>query len=121
MTADYRNISTEFYSSTSNPELIFFRPIGKGKGIETANGPLGFSGNAQGYGNTNPTQNLVESFLMKDGKSTDKSKYTYNSNDPYKDRDPRLELTVLHHGSSWLNTQLQIKFWWSEQSFRSRI
>ena len=52
----------------------------------------------------------MESFLMKDGKSTDKSKYTYNSNDPYKDRDPRLELTVLHHGSSWLNTQLQTNF-----------
>ena len=109
LTTDYRNISTEFYSSTSNPELIFFRPIGKGKGIETANGPLGFSGNAQGYGNTNPTQNLVESFLMKDGKTPGNStKYEYNEkNDPYRDRDPRLELTVLHHGSSWLNTQLQ--------------
>lgn len=69
LTADYRNIFTEFYSSTGNPELIFFRPIGKGKGLETANGPLGFSGNALGYGNTNPTQNLVESFLMKDGKT----------------------------------------------------
>lgn len=109
LTTDYRNISTEFYSSTSNPELIFFRPIGKGKGIETANGPLGFSGNAQGYGNTNPTQNLVESFLMKDGKTPGNStKHEYNEkNDPYRDRDPRLELTVLHHGSSWLNTQLQ--------------
>ena len=112
LTTDYRNISTEFYSSTSNPELIFFRPIGKGKGIETANGPLGFSGNAQGYGNTNPTQNLVESFLMKDGKTPGNStKYEYNEkNDPYRDRDPRLELTVLHHGSSWLNTQLQTNF-----------
>lgn len=112
LTADYRNIFTEFYSSTGNPELIFFRPVGKGKGLETANGPLGFSGNALGYGNTNPTQNLVESFLMKDGKLPgDSEKYKYNPrNDPYKDRDPRLEFTVLHHGSSWLNTQLETNF-----------
>ena len=112
LTDDFRKISTEFYSSDNNPELIFFRPIGKGKGFETANGPLGFSGNALGYGNTNPTQNLVESFLMKDGKTPGNStKYEYNEkNDPYRDRDPRLELTVLHHGSSWLNTQLQTNF-----------
>ena len=111
LTADYRNIFTEFYSSTGNPELIFFRPIGKGKGLETANGPLGFSGNALGYGNTNPTQNLVESFLMKDGKTPGNStKYKYNANDQYRDRDPRLELTVLHHGSFWLNTELQTNF-----------
>ena len=98
---DYRNICVDFYGG-NNPELIFFRPVGKNKSIETANGPLGFSGNSLGNGNTNPTQNLVESFLMKDG-----TKYVSTSvDDPFKNRDPRLDFTILHHGSRWLNTTL---------------
>ena len=98
---DYRNIFVDFYGG-NNPELIFFRPVGKNKSIETANEPLGFSGNSLGNGNTNPTQNLVESFLMKDG-----TKYVSTSvDDPFKNRDPRLDFTILHHGSRWLNTTL---------------
>lgn len=98
---DYRNIFVDFYGG-NNPELIFFRPVGKNKSIETANGPLGFSGNSLGNGNTNSTQNLVESFLMKDG-----TKYVSTSvDDPFKNRDPRLDFTILHHGSRWLNTTL---------------
>lgn len=98
---DYCNIFVDFYGG-NNPELIFFRPVGKNKSIETANGPLGFSGNSLGNGNTNPTQNLVESFLMKDG-----TKYVSTSvDDPFKNRDPRLDFTILHHGSRWLNTTL---------------
>lgn len=98
---DYRNIFVDFYGG-NNPELIFFRPVGKNKSIETANGPLGFSGNSLGNGNTNPTQNLVESFLMKDG-----TKYVSTSvDDPFKNRDPRLDFTILYHGSRWLNTTL---------------
>ena len=100
---DYRNIFVDFYGG-NNPELIFFRPVGKNKSIETANGPLGFSQAtlSLGNGNTNPTQNLVESFLMKDG-----TKYVSTSvDDPFKNRDPRLDFTILHHGSRWLNTTL---------------
>ena len=53
----------------------------------------------------------MESFLMKDGKKPGEStKYIYNSvDDPFKDRDPRLDLTVLHNGSRWLNTTLDTK------------
>lgn len=105
---NYRNIFLNFYGG-NNPELIFFRPDGKNKKIETANGPLGFSGNSLGNGITNPTQNLVESFPMKDGKMPgDSKKYPYNPmDDPFKDRDPRLDFTVLHNGSRWLNTTLE--------------
>ena len=108
LTSDYRNIFISFYDPSNNPELIFFRPSGRGKGVEMANGPLGFSGNAMGNGRTNPTENLVSSFLMKDGKTAgDSEKYPYNPKlSPYKDRDPRLEFTILHHGSFWLNTEL---------------
>ncbi|MDL2257119.1 RagB/SusD family nutrient uptake outer membrane protein [Bacteroidales bacterium OttesenSCG-928-I14] len=92
---------------SANPELIFFRQGGKDNSIETKNGPLGFSGKALGNGRTNPTQNLVDAFLMKDGKFIGEStKYAYNPQRPYENRDPRLDLTILHHESKWLGRVL---------------
>ena len=108
LTANFCNIFLNFYG-TENKELIFFYSIGKSKTIETNNGPLGFSGSAQGNGRTTPTQNLVDAFPMKDGKMPGKSdKYDYNMNMLYTNRDPRLEFTVLHNGSKWLNKILDI-------------
>jgi hypothetical protein len=40
-----------------------------------------------------PTQDLVDTYLMKDGTPWDEGK------DPYADRDPRLDMTIIHHGS----------------------
>ena len=101
-------IFLSFYSSSANPELIFFRQGGQDKTIETANGPLGFTGNALGNGRTNPTQNLVDAFLMRDGKMRGKSaSYPYNTQRPYDNRDPRLALAILYNGSNWLGTVLE--------------
>ena len=69
------------------------------KTVETANGPLGLSGAKQGNGRTNPTQNLVDAFLMKDGHFIKEGKYEYNEQLPYAQRDPRLEYTIIHNGS----------------------
>lgn len=97
-----------FYDKTVNPELIFFRQGGQSKDIERRNGPLGFSGNAQGDGRTNPTQNLVNAYLMKDGKMRGEStKYPYNPQRPYDNRDPRLGIQILHNGANWLGKQLE--------------
>ena len=101
-------IFQNFFSKTTNPEMIFFRQGGKDASIETANGPLGFTGNALGNGRTNPTQNLVDAFPMKDGKMIGESaKYPYNMQSPYTNRDPRLDLTILRNGSRWLGVVLE--------------
>lgn len=103
-----RNIFLNFYHKSLNPELIFFRQGGSGTGVESNLGPLGFSGTNIGSGRTNPTQNLVDAFPMKDGKAIgEEGKYTYDPQNPYANRDPRLDLTVLHNGSKWLGTTLQ--------------
>lgn len=100
-------IFLDFYSATVNPELIFFRQGGKNTSIETENGPLGFSGKALGNGRTNPTQNLVDAFPMKDGKKIGESTtYPYNAQNPYANRDPRLANTILYHGANWLGKVL---------------
>jgi len=97
-----------FYSTTANPELIFFRQGGMDKSVETNNGPLGFSGNSLGKGRTNPTQNLVDAFPMKDGKPRGESTlYPFNPQKPYDNRDPRLALTVLYNGANWLGRVLE--------------
>lgn len=107
LTEDPRDVFLNYYSFGSNPELIFFRQEGTSTGEESTNGPLGFTGTNLGNGRTNPTQNLVDAFPMKDGKPIGESdKYTYDAQNPYANRDPRLDMTILHNGSTWLGTTL---------------
>ena len=106
---DFRDPFLGFYSYGTNPELIFYRSGGNNYNIESTNGPLGFTGNKLGNGRTNPTQNLVDAFPMADGRAIDDAggKYTYDEQNPYSNRDPRLDYTILHNGSKWLGTTLQ--------------
>lgn len=105
---NYLGIFLSFYSSTVNPEIIFYRQGGQSRDIETRNGPLGFSGNSIGHGRTNPTQNLVDAFLMKDGKMRGEStQFPYNAQRPYENRDPRMGLTILYNGANWLGRVLE--------------
>jgi len=102
-----RDVFTTWYDN-AHKEVIFFRENGTDTSVETANGPLGLSGQKQGNGRTNPTQNLVDAFLMKDGHFINESpKYEYNPQRPYDNRDPRLEYTVIRNGSNWLNSTMQ--------------
>lgn len=47
-----------------------------------------------------PTQDLVDDYIMLNGKGIKEAGSGYNENDPYVNRDPRFELTILHHGST---------------------
>ena len=51
-------------------------------------------------GRVNPTQNLVDSYETINGLPIDQDP-SYNDQDPYKNRDPRLEQTIFHQGSIW--------------------
>ena len=61
-------------------------------------------------GQTSPTQELVDAFPMKNGKSIDEAKESgeYNPQDPYKNRDPRLTQTVFYHNSRWLRANVDV-------------
>jgi hypothetical protein len=99
------------YWNANNKEIIFAQQGEKNKGIETNNGPIGFTGSNLSNGRTSPTQNLVDAFPMKDGKaindSTSKYYSTYSLQTMYENRDSRLEHTVMHNGSRWLKTDLE--------------
>jgi hypothetical protein len=101
-------IFLSYYNSTANPEILFFRQGGNNRTVETANGPLGFTGSSLGNGRTNPTQNLVDAFLMRDGKMMGESeRYPYNGQRPYDNRDPRLGQTIIYHGATWLGKVME--------------
>ncbi len=106
---NFANIFLNDYGINNNKETIFFRQGGRNTEVETYNGPVGFSGYNMGLGRTSPTQNLVDAFPMKDGKSIDDptSAYPYSISNMYVNRDSRLEMTVLHNNSQWLKKTLE--------------
>ena len=60
-----------------------------------------FPESMNGKGRTNPSQNLVDAFPMANGYPITDSKSGYNPKDPYKNRDPRLDLYILRNGGQF--------------------
>ncbi len=53
------------------------------------------------WGGFSPTQNLVDAYEMTNGKPITDPSSGYNAQDPYTNRDARLDQSILHNGSSW--------------------
>ena len=81
----------------NSKEVILCRPTGTSKTFEQTNYPMGVTG---GNTTTCPTENLASAFEMKDGRAFDWNDPTMKAN-PYKDRDPRFYLTIVHNGMLW--------------------
>ncbi|NLO69658.1 MAG: RagB/SusD family nutrient uptake outer membrane protein [Porphyromonadaceae bacterium] len=98
----YNDYQKCFYDNpTYNDEIILSRSIWYTNTIDLQLLPPGFTGSVSGAGRTNPTQNFVDAFEMKNGKRIDEAGSGYNPQNPYFDRDPRLEATVFRHGTIW--------------------
>ena len=98
---------TQAVPAGTNTEIICWMQVGEPNNrVEQSNAPVGYTA-AGGNGATSPTQNLVDAFPSDSGYTITDPAAHYNSNDPYAHRDPRLNLTVFHNGSLWLNRQVQ--------------
>ena len=53
--------------------------------------------------NLSPTQELVDSYVMENGKAITAAGSGYDEEDPYAHRDPRLAATIVYHGYEWTN------------------
>ena len=86
-----------------NKEIIMVKESATSSTLETSNSPCGYQRN-KCKGLTSPSQNLVDAFLMLDGKpmGDPTSKYTYDEQNPYANRDPRLTYTIFYNGAMWL-------------------
>ncbi|MDR1762814.1 MAG: RagB/SusD family nutrient uptake outer membrane protein [Dysgonamonadaceae bacterium] len=87
-----------------NNEYILSRSTWQTYDIDLFLAPCGFSGNVNSTGRTNPTQNLVDCYETIKGLPIDKDP-DYDPKNPYANRDPRLEQTILHQGSIWGDVQ----------------
>lgn len=83
-----------------NNEYILSRSVWTQNKIEVEFTPIGFAGNINAVGKNNPTQNFVDAYETINGLPIDKDP-SYDPQNPYVNRDPRLEQTVFHHGSIW--------------------
>ena len=61
----------------------------------------------KGWGGMNPTQSLVDAFEDSEGAPISKSKI-YDSTDPFKNRDPRLEVDILHDGEEMYGVTIKV-------------
>lgn len=104
LTTKYEDLwaSDNFSKSTIVREMLFTRRYYKNANgdnlVETNNYPVGIEG---GKGGNCPTQNLVDAYDMKNGKSIDDPTSGYDPQNPYKNRDPRLASTVAVNGDNW--------------------
>ena len=48
-----------------------------------------------------PTQELVDDYVMKNGKTIHESGSGYSEDEPYLNRDPRFDATIVYHGYQW--------------------
>jgi len=81
--------------SNDKKEMIWRRPRSTIRDWEVDNYPPIQYGN----GLVNPTQNLVDAFPMKDGYPISHNNSSYDPKKPYENRDPRLNLYIVHDGS----------------------
>jgi len=95
-TGGYRNL----FLTNENSESIFARYYTRDANhvhLEIANGPNGYSGWA---GNT-PLQNLVDAYLLTNGLPANATNPLYNAAQPYANRDPRFDATILYNGAAY--------------------
>ena len=60
--------------------------------------PLSVGGRIHAFA---PTQELVNDYVMKNGKGINEEGSGYNEDEPYANRDPRFENTIVYHGYKW--------------------
>jgi starch-binding outer membrane protein, SusD/RagB family len=99
------NVNNDYYecfvtTPTRNNEFILTRSTWTTFDIDLFLAPCGFSGNINATGRTNPTQNLVDCYETKNGLPIHEDP-SYDPQNPYANRDPRLSQTILHHGAMW--------------------
>ncbi len=99
LSSDYNEL---FRSYGGDPEILFEVRVEVGTfahGLDKWNWPLGYRSEAGGQ--TNPTQEFVDSYETTDGLPITDPLSVYDPNDPYANRDPRFTASIGFHGNPW--------------------
>ncbi len=100
-----------FPENDDNSEVIFNKEYagdlsGQVHALDDYNNSTYFTG----FGSVRdcPTQNMVDQYLMTDGKPWNQSA-SYDPAHPYANRDPRLQASIIYDGTTWMNTVMDLK------------
>jgi len=97
--ADYNALFQSHGGSTEAIFEILFNGAEKGHSFDMYNTPIGWP---TSWGSqTDPTQEMVDAYEMSNGLPITDPASGYDPNDPYKNRDSRLEASILHNGSAF--------------------
>jgi hypothetical protein len=119
--AAYRQLQATNHKYSASPEdreTIWEHASGEANHWQWHIGYLGCSENNTAFCGTTPTQELVDAFETTDGKPVlmldqpyldtrhlepnyNPANTLYDPTKPYENRDPRLDATIMHHGSSY--------------------
>ncbi len=106
LSPDYRKL---FVSQGGDNEAILevlFNGAERGGSVDVLNVPSKYHGNWGGQ--SDPTQNMVDSYEMTNGKMPFEPGSGYDPQNPYANRDSRLEASILHHGSHFMDYNLDL-------------
>ena len=90
----FQSVYKNLIETAPNPEILWREDRQKNADQEREN----FPPTLYGSGRVNPSQNLVDAFPMRSGRPITDPASGYNPQDPYANRDPRLEVTILYNG-----------------------
>lgn len=93
----YKNKSKLDPSASEMPEILWRADRSSDNNQEKENFPPTLYGN----GRVNPSQNLVDAFPMRNGRPITDAKSGFNAQNPYANRDPRLDNYIIYHGSTF--------------------
>lgn len=108
---DYRALF--FEENNGNSEVIFARVHLGGTGLANMRasnyGPTFVFGTARAFAGSNPTQELIDDYLMANGLPIDHPDSGYDPQSPYKGREQRFYDDIIFDGSEWLGDQIIMK------------
>ena len=96
----YKNKTKLAPEASEMPEMLWREDRHKNAEQERENFPPTLYGN----GRVNPSQNLVDAFPMRSGRPISDPQSGYNPQNPYANRDPRLDDNVLYNGVTFRKT-----------------
>ncbi len=100
----YKNKTKLEPNASEMPEILWREDRHKNADQERENYPP----TLYGSGRVNPSQNLVDAFPMRSGRPITDANSGYNPQNPYANRDPRLDNCVLFNGSIFHTKKAQI-------------
>lgn len=109
--ADYRTLF--FEENNGNIEVIFDRVHLGGTGMANMRasnyGPTFVHGTARAFAGSNPTQELVDDYLMANGLPIDDPSSGYDPQQPYVGREQRFYTDIIYDGAVWLDDEIIMK------------